>query len=182
VALTRIPARAGPSGRHNPAMTTGDGGATYTADMDRSASPEQVAEVQQLFDEIGLSVRVSASYLVKSAAGDIEAVLWLVGSGVAAAFLAAAGSFGKKLGGGLGDYAAKRVTDWFEQLRRARERKMTTVIQDRAIAVEIIIAGDEPPEAFSQLKELLDNDGIKEIPGKSAAIRWTEVSGWVRPF
>lgn len=63
-------------------MTTGGDGATYTADMDRGATREQTAEIQRLFDDIGLDVRVTASYTVKSTAGDVvEAVLWLGGAG-----------------------------------------------------------------------------------------------------
>ena len=75
-------------------MATGGSGAAYSADMDRSATPEQTAEVQRLFDEIGLDVRVSATYTVKSAAGDVvEAVLFLGGAGVVREYLNAAGSF-----------------------------------------------------------------------------------------
>lgn len=63
-------------------MATGGNGAAYTADMDRSATPEQTGEVQRLFDEIGLDVRVSATYTIKSVAGDVvEAVIWIGGAG-----------------------------------------------------------------------------------------------------
>jgi hypothetical protein len=53
---------------------------------------------------------------------------------VARAFIAAAGSFSKALGGDLGHYAAKRVTNWLEQLRTVRERKVTIVVQTRRSA------------------------------------------------
>jgi hypothetical protein len=59
---------------------------------------------------------------------------------------------------------------------------VTTVIQDPSIAVEIIIAGDEPAEVFEQLRELLDHARIKDIPGRAAAIRWREGEGWIRLF
>jgi hypothetical protein len=89
------------------AMTTSGNNTAYTADMDPSATPGQTAEVQRLFDGIGLDVRVSATYTTKSTAGDVvEAVLWLGGAGVAKAYLRAAGTFGDD----LGHYAAKRVT------------------------------------------------------------------------
>jgi hypothetical protein len=161
------------------AMTTSGNHTDYTADMDRSATPGQTAEVQRLFDEIGLDAQVSASYTTKSTAGDVvEAVLWLGGAGVARAYLHAAGTFGDD----LGHYVAKRVTDRFEQLRQARGRQVTTIIQDPSIGVEIIIVGDEPPEAFEQLNDLLNHDKIKDIPGRAAAIRWREGEGWIRPF
>jgi hypothetical protein len=82
---------------------------TYAGDMDTVATPEQTAQVQRLFDDIGLDVRVTASYMAKSA--DVaEAVLFLGGLGMTQAFIAAAGSFSKALGGDLGHYAAERVT------------------------------------------------------------------------
>jgi hypothetical protein len=57
-------------------MAIGESGSAFLADMDRSASPAQTTEVQRLFDEIGLDVRVSATYTTKSAAGEAaEAVL-----------------------------------------------------------------------------------------------------------
>lgn len=155
----------------------------YTGDMDTAATPEQTAEVQLLFDDIGLDVRVTASYVTKSAAGELAvAVLFLGGAGVAQAFIASAGSFGKAFGGDLGHYAAKRVTDWLEQLKTKRERKVTVVVQDPALRTEIIITGDEPPEAFDLLKDLLDNDKIKELPGRAAEVRYREREGWIRPF
>jgi hypothetical protein len=155
----------------------------YTGDMDTAATPEQTAEVQRLFDDIGLDVRVTASYVTKSVAGDLAvAVLFLGGAGVAQAFITSAGSFGKAFGGDLGHYAAKRVTDWLEQLKTKRERKVTVVVQDPSLRTEIIITGDEPPEAFDLLKDLLDNDKIKELPGRAAEVRYREGEGWVRPF
>jgi hypothetical protein len=166
-----------------PIMTTGGNDTAYTGDMDQAATSEQVAEVQQLFGNIGLDVRVTASYMAKSAAGDVaEAVLWLGGLGVARAFILGAGNFGKTFGGDLGHYEAKRVTEWLERLRHVRGRNVTVVAQDPSLRVEIILAGDEPLEAFEQLRELLDNDGIKKLPGQAAAIRWRQGEGWVRPF
>jgi hypothetical protein len=164
-------------------MAIGADGAAYMADMDSSATPGQTAEVQRLFDEIGLDLHVSATYTVKSAAGEVaEAVLWLAGAGVARVYLSAAGSFGKALGDELGTYTGKRIKKWLEQLRRARGQQVSTIIQDPLVRAEILLTGNEPPEALEQLKELIDNDRIPAIPGKAAQIEYREGDGWVRPF
>jgi hypothetical protein len=174
-----------PRGIISPMATDGNG-AAYTADMDTAATPEQTAEVQRIFDEIGLDVRVSATYTVKSVEIVVAAVLFLVGAGVARAWLNAAASFGKAFGKALGDdlghYAGGRIKAWLEQLRQARGRQVATIIQDPSVGTEILLTGDEPPEALEQLKELIENDQIKAIPGKAAEVRYREGDGWVRPF
>lgn len=164
-------------------MGTGANDAAYMADMDSSATPGQTAEVQRLFDEIGLDAQVSATYTVKSAAGEAaEAVLWLAGAGVARAYMSAAGSFGKAFGDELGTYAGKRIKKWLDQLRHARGQQVSTIIQDPLIRTEILLTGKEPPEALEQLKELINNDQIPVIPGKAAQVEYREGDGWVRPF
>lgn len=97
-------------------------------------------------------------------------------------FLNATGSFGKAFGDDLGHYAGKRVKEWLEQLRHARGRKVTTIIQDPSVRTEIVITGDEPREAFDQLMELLNNGQILAIPGKAAEVRYRAGQGWVRSF
>ena len=164
-------------------MAIGESDSAFLADMDRSASPAQTTEVQRLFDEIGLDVRVSATYTTKSAAGEAaEAVLFLAGAGVARAYLSAAASFGKALGDELGHFAGKRIQDWLQQLREARQRKVAILIQDPTICTEILVTGDEPPEALEQLAELVGRNQIAEIPGKAAQVQYRDGDGWVRPF
>jgi hypothetical protein len=64
-----------------------------------------------------------------------------------------------------------------------RERKVTIVVQDPSLHADTIITGDEPPEAFGRLKELLDDyDKIRELPGRAAEVRYRDGEGWVRPF
>ena len=109
-------------------------------------------------------------------------MLWLVGAGVARAYMSTAGSFGKALGDELGTYAGKRIKKWLEQLRHARGQQVSTIIQDSLVRTEILLTGDEPPEALEQLKELIDNNQIPAIPGKAAQVQYQEGDGWVRPF
>lgn len=163
-------------------MATNGNEAVYTADMDSAATAEQTAEVQRLFDEIGLDVQVSATYTVKSVEALVLAVLFLIGVGVARAWLNGAASFGKALGDDLGHYAGERIKAWLEQLRQARGGSVATIIQDSSVGTEIMLTGDEPPEALEQLKELIENDQVKAIPGRAAEVRYQEGEGWVRPF
>jgi hypothetical protein len=71
-------------------VPTDGNGAAYTADMDSAATPEQTAEVQRLFEVVA------------------AAVLFLVGLGVAQAWINGAArvgeAFGKALGDDLGHY------------------------------------------------------------------------------
>jgi hypothetical protein len=91
-------------------------------------------------------------------------------------------AFGKALGDDLGHYAGERMKAWLEQLRQARGGEVATIIRDLSVGPEILLTGDEPPEALEQLKELIENDQIKTIPGKAAEVRYREGEGWVRPF
>jgi hypothetical protein len=164
------------------AMAT-DGNATaYSAEMDSTATAEETVKVQRLFEEIGLDVQVSATYTVRSVEVVVEAVLFLVGAGVVRVWLNAASSFGKILGDDLAHYTGDRIKAWLEQLRQARGREVTTIIQDPSIGAEILLTGDEPPKALEQLSELIKNDHIKAIPGKAAQVQYREGDGWVRPF
>jgi hypothetical protein len=163
-------------------MATDDYGVAYTADMDTSATPEQTVEVQRLFDDLDLDVRVSATYTVKSVEVVVAAVLFLVGLGVARAWLNAASSFGKALGDDLGHYAGEGIKAWLERLRQARGREVATIIQDSSVGTEILLTGDERPEALEQLKELIESNQIPAIPGRAAQVQYREGDGWVRPF
>ncbi len=66
-------------------MTTNEGRTAYSIDIDTGATPEQTAAIQRLFDDIGLEATISATYTVKSPI--VVAVMYLIGSGVATAFL-----------------------------------------------------------------------------------------------
>lgn len=78
-------------------MSTNEGRAGYSVDIDIGATSEQTAAIQRLFDDIGLEATVSATYTVKSPA--IVAAMYLISSGAAAAFLKASGRFGENVGG-----------------------------------------------------------------------------------
>lgn len=168
-------------------MTIDRGNAVYSACMDTAATSAQVAAIQGLFDEIGLTADVTADYNAKSiAAGALNAVMYLIGAGVATAFMRSAaafgGSFGKGVGDKLGPYAGERIKEWLSRTKEVRGRELTTIVQDSSLRTEIILTGDEPPEALQQLKELIENGKIGEIPGRAALVSYREGEGWVRPF
>jgi hypothetical protein len=48
--------------------------------------------------------------------------------------------------------------------------------------VQIVVTGYEPAEALEQLKDLIENNLITQIPGKASEVRYREGEGWVRPF
>ncbi len=161
-------------------MTTNEGSTVYSVDMDTGATAEQTAKIQRLFDEIGLEATVSATYTVKSPV--VVAVMYLFGSGVAAAWLKAAAKFGENFGGELGTYAGQRVKNWLERAREARNEEFVVVIQDPSLTAEVVVTGYEPAEALEQLMDLLEHDQIAAIPGKAAEVRYREGEGWVRSF
>lgn len=162
------------------AVTTDEGGPAYSVDIDIGATSEQTAAIQRLFDDIGLEATVSATYTVKSPV--VVAVMYLIGSGAAAAFLKAAAKFGENLGGELGTYAGQRVKNWLERAREARNEEFVVVIRDPSLTAEVVVTGYEPAEAIEQLMDLLEHDQITAIPGKAAEVRYQEGEGWVRPF
>jgi hypothetical protein len=161
-------------------VTTSEGGTAYSIDIDTGATPEQTATIQRLVDDIGLEATVSATYTVKSPA--VVAVMYLIGSGVTAAFLKAAAKFGENFGGELGTYAGQRVKNWLEQAREARNEEFVVVIRDPSLTAEVVVTGYEPAAAIEQLMDLLEHDQIAAIPGKAAEVRYQEGEGWVRPF
>lgn len=159
--------------------TNREGRAAYSVAIDTGATAEQTAAIQRLFDDIGLKAAVSATYTVKSPV--VVAVMYLIGSGGAAAFLKAAARFGENFGGELGTYAGQRVKNWLEQARAARNEGLVIVIRDPSLTAEIVVTGYEPAEAIEQLMDLLEHDQIAAIPGKAAEVRYQEGDGWVRP-
>lgn len=161
-------------------MTINEGSSAYEVYLDTGATPEQTADIQRLFDEIGLEATVSATFIQKSAV--VVAVMYLIGSGVGAAFLKAAAKFGENFGGELGTYAGQRVKDWLERAREARNDEFVVVIRDPSLTAEVVVTGYEPAEAIDQLIDLLEHDQIAEIPGKAAEVRYREGEGWIRPF
>ena len=112
--------------------------------------------------------------------------MYLIGSGVALAWLRAAAKFGEKFGenfgGELGTYAGQRVKNWLERVRQARDQETSIVIQDRSLSAQIVVTGYEPAEALEQGQDLLENDQIARIPGKASEVRYREGEGWIRPF
>jgi hypothetical protein len=161
-------------------VTTNEGRAAYSVAIDTGATSEQTAAIQRLFDDIGLEATVSAAYPVKSPL--VVAVMYLIGSGGAAAFLKAAAKFGENFGGELGTYAGQRVKNWLEQARAARNEEFIVVIRDPSLTAEVVVTGYEPADAIEQLMDLLEQDQIAAIPGKAAEVRYHEGDGWVRPF
>lgn len=165
-------------------MSTNEGSSTYDVSLDTWATPEQTAEIQRLFDDIGLRATVRADFETRSTV--VVTVMYLIGSGVALAWLRAAAKFGEKFGenfgGELGTYAGQRVKNWLERVRQARDQETPIVIQDRSLSAQIVVTGYEPAEALEQLKDLLENDQIAQIPGKASEVRYREGEGWIRPF
>ena len=161
-------------------MTANEDRTAYWVDIDTGATPEQTAAIQRLVDDVGLEATVSATYTVKSPV--VVAVMYLIGSGVATAFLRAAAKFGENFGGELGKYAGQRVKNWLEQAREARNEEFVVVIQDPSLTAEVVVTGYEPAEAIEQLMDLVEHDQIAAIPGKAAEVRYREGEGWVRPF
>lgn len=159
--------------------TDREGRAAYSVAIDTGATAEQTAAIQRLFDDIDLEATVSATHTVKSPV--VVAVMYLIGSGGAAAFLKAAAKFGGNFGGELGTYAGQRVKNWLEQAREARNEEFVVVIRDPSLTAEVVVTGYEPAEAIEQLMDLLEHDQIAAIPGKAAEVRYQEGEGWVRP-
>jgi hypothetical protein len=161
-------------------VSTNEGRSAYVVSLDTWATPAQTAEIQRLYDDIGLETTVRADFETRSTV--VVTVMYIIGSGVAAAWLKAAAKFGENVGETLGKYAGERIKNWLERVREARDHEVPIVIQDPSLSVQIVVTGYEPAEALEQLKDLIENDQIAQIPGKASEVRYREGEGWVRPF
>jgi hypothetical protein len=159
-------------------MTTKESSPVYTVYVDAAATPAQTTEIRHLFDEIGLDTTVTSNFTVKSPV--VVVVMYLVGSGVAAAWLRAAAKFGENVGGELGSYVGESIKNWLERARKARNQEFAIVIQDPSLTAEIVVTGYEPAEALEQLISLIENNQIGEIPGQSTEVRYRDGEGWIR--
>lgn len=161
-------------------MSTNEGRSAYVVSLDTWATPAQTAEIQRLFDDIGLETTVRADFETRSTV--VVTVMYIIGSGVAAAWLRAAAKFGENVGETLGKYAGERIKNWLERVREARDQEVPIIIQDPSLSAQIVVTGYEPAEALEQLKDLIENDQIAQISGKASEVRYREGEGWVRPF
>jgi hypothetical protein len=93
---------------------------------------------------------------------------------VAAACLKAAAKFGENVGETLGKYAGERIKNWLERVREARGVELPIMIQDPSLSAYIMVTGYEPAEALKQLKDLIENDQIAQIPGESSEVCYRE--------
>ena len=95
--------------------------------------------------------------------------MYLIGSGVAAAWIKATAKFGENVGGTLGKYAGERIKNWLERVRETRDQEAPIIIQDPSLSAQIVVTGYEPAETLQQLKDLIENDQIAQIPGRGRA-------------
>jgi hypothetical protein len=161
-------------------VSINESSSAYVVSLGTWATPAQTAEIKRLFDDIGLEAEVTADFEVRSTVA--VTVMYLIGSGVAAAWIKAAAKFGENVGGTLGEYAGERIKNWLERVRGTRDQEAPIVIQDPSLSAQIVVTGYEPAEALEQLKDLIENDQIAQIPGKAGEIRYREGQGWIRPF
>jgi hypothetical protein len=151
----------------------------YEVMLDSEATAEEVAAVMAAFNDVGLPVRVEATYERKGV-GDLP---WLIHIGapivaVLAVFRKPAVKFGERLADTFGDIA----DDWLKGLYEARKARRGVVVIEQARGnPEVLLDRDLPPEAWRQLADLVDREALDEIPGECDQIRY-EDGAWRRPW
>lgn len=149
--------------------------------MDAAATPVETVAVQGLLDELDLGIEVRSDHADR---GAIESIPWTLTITVPAlTFLTA---FMKKFGERAGDAgadaveaAAKLLRRWIGRLYQSRGgRPGVLIVTDRHRGLDIVMPEDLSPEAYRQLKQMLETLPDR-VANRASELQWTG-SRWVR--
>jgi hypothetical protein len=148
--------------------------------MDATALAAETIAVQQLLDELDLGITIRPDHVDR---GVVETLPWTLMVAVpATTFLNA---FMKRLGQRTGDAAGDAIAaagralrEWMLRLQESRPgRECVLLVTDRVRGLDLLIPRDIPPEAYSQLTQLLET--LPDLGAdRPCELRWTK-DGWV---
>ena len=150
----------------------------FRADMDREASPDEVAGVAAAFADAGLDVDLEASVLRKSAGASLPWIIYLeIEFGIfVAAFVGAAGNaLGEKATGAAWEGVRKLI----DNIRAARRNRPdgALIIRDEHVHEEVVLTPNLPDDA---IKALLKGEVRKT---ESSTLMWDpERAVWRDPL
>jgi hypothetical protein len=156
-----------------------DTGVSDWVAMDGSASQEEFARVQALFDELDLDLKISRILIRESA----ELLPWeiIISMSVGTFLTAFAKNAGKELGRRVGEGLGDAFKEWLGRLHAARAGRGTVIIRDESIRAEIVLAPDLPAAAIKELAKQVKAGEIGKADGHLIRLRYREDAGWARP-